>query len=98
MALMDGKSFIELTVRRKLVLWVLIPSLTFKLIVAVPNWLVRVRKVKSRFEPPPPRKRLALGTSAGFVELAVTTRLSAGVSVSPTVKRIGTGAASSLIV
>src|ERR1051326_9357599 len=65
--------------------------------VALPNWLVSGRMLTVRLEPLPLKEKLALETNPGFEELAVTIRLVADVSKSPTVKACGPVMVSSLM-
>ena len=74
------------------------PSLTVTVIVAVPDWLAAGVTVTVRDEPLPPRMMLPSGTSAGLDEVAVTTRLAAAVSRSPTVKAIAPVDVSSFVI
>src|SRR5678815_1909735 len=83
---MVGASFTGFTVRRKLVLVLLVPSLTVSVIVVVPKALVTGVIVTVRFAPLPPNTMLFVGTSAGFDEPPLTVSEVAGVSKSPTVK------------
>src|ERR1043166_2692943 len=95
---MVGGSLTGLTVSRKLV--ELVPplaSVTVKVIVVAPNWFCAGVSVTVRLLPLPPRTIFELGTRAGFEELPVTTRLPAGVSISPTVKAIAPLGVSSLM-
>ena len=66
-----------------------IPSLTATVTVAVPVWSVTGLTVMVRFVPLAPITRSWSSTSEGFEELAVTVRLGAAVSISPTVNGIG---------
>ena len=61
------------------------PSLTLTVMVAVPIWLVTGVTRTVRLEPLPPNVMLAAGASAGLEELALSARLAAGLSMSPTV-------------
>src|SRR4051812_26284470 len=57
--------------------------------VTIPLWPAAGRTVSVRLFPPPPKARLEFGTSVGFEELAVRTRLVAAVSGSLIEKAIG---------
>ena len=78
-----------MTVSTKLVLLVACPSLTRKVMVAVPLWPGAGVTVAVRLVPLPPNTTLALGTRVGLEELAVSTRLFTAVSASLTVKASG---------
>ena len=87
MAEISGASFNGVTLTTKFVLLVPpVPSDTVSVIVVAPNWLGSGVMVNARLVPVPPRRILALGTSPGFEELAVTVRVATGVSTSRTVK------------
>src|SRR5580765_5750985 len=86
MAEMAGGVFAALTVNRKLLLARAAPSLTARVMSAVPNWLVAGRTFTVRLEPLPPKMMFATGTREGFDELPVTTRVPGASSTSPTVK------------
>src|SRR5436853_4755479 len=77
------------TVRRNVVLVVSEPSLTPIVTLAVPNWSAAGVMVTVRLDPLPPKIKLLSGKSVGLDDEPVTTRLSALVSASPTVKEIG---------
>src|ERR1043166_854609 len=84
-----GGSLTGLTVKRKTLLAVL--SLVFAteiVISAEPNWSGAGVRVTVRFVPLIPKRMFALGTSAGLDELALRTRLAAGVKASLTAKAI----------
>src|SRR3954471_21824604 len=57
--------------------------------VTLPLWPAAGTTVSVRLFPPPPKARLEFGTSVGFEELAVKTRLVAAVSGSLIAKAIG---------
>ena len=79
-----------ITVSKKLVLAVAPPpSVTVRVTVDVPVWFGAGVSVTVRLEPLPPKKMFAFGSKVMFDDTAVTTRLVAGVSRSPTVKEIG---------
>ena len=78
-----------LTVRRKLVLVLYCPSLTVKVMVAVPDWPETGVTVTVRLLPLPPKTTFSLGTNAGLEEFALKARLATGVSASPMVKLSG---------
>src|SRR5437762_493818 len=81
---MMGGSFTELTDSRKLALAAPpSPSLTVRVIVAEPNWLVAGLRVTVRFDPLPPKRIFASGTRSGLDERPLTIKLSTGVSTSP---------------
>ena len=80
---------VPVTLRRKLVPAVAVPSLTVTVIVVVPVWPVAGVIVIVRFVPDPPKTMLVLGTSVVFDEVPVTLRFAGAVSASPTVKPIG---------
>ena len=79
----------ELTVSTKGSLAVSEPSLTVTVIVAVPDCPTAGVTVTVRLAPLPPKTTLATGAKVGFEEAALSTRLEAAVSTSPTVKLIG---------
>ena len=81
-----GASLTAATVRRKLLEVVAVPSLTLRVMTAVPFCWAAGVTVTVRLAPLPPNAILAAGTSAGLEELPVTVRLPAAVSASPTVK------------
>ena len=72
------------TVRRKAFDALRIPSLTMMVMVAVPVWLVAGVTRTVRLEALPPKEMFATGASVGLEELAVSARLAAGLSTSPT--------------
>ena len=92
---MEGPSFTGLTVNPKLVLEVIVPSLTVKVMVVLPDWFAAGTTFTVRFPPLPPNVMFPAGTKVGLDEAAVTIRLAAGVSASDTVKLIGPVAVSS---
>ncbi len=73
------------------------PSATCKVMVAVPDPLAAGVTVTVRFAPLPPSTMFALGTSDVLLEVAVTVKLPAAVSTSPTVKARAEVAVSSLM-
>ena len=94
---MVGASLTGLTVRRNESLLLKEPSLTVTVIVVDPDWLAKGVAFSVRFAPDPPKTRFALGIKPAFEEVALNTRLAAGVSASPTVKLRDPVALSSLI-
>src|ERR1039458_7474955 len=80
------------TITARIVLAVLVPSLTVTVIGATPVWPAAGLTVTVRLLPPPPKTMLALGISVVLAEAADNVRLAAGVSRSPTVKAMGGGA------
>src|SRR5215470_18415459 len=68
------------TVNRKEVLALLVPSLTVMVMVAVPDWPAAGVTVTVRLAPEPPKTMLALGTRVGLEELPLRERLASGVS------------------
>src|SRR6266487_2129028 len=93
MAPMVGGAFP--TTNRNVSLALLVLSLTVTVMVALPVWWVAGVTLTVRLAPEPPKTRLAFGTSVGFEEEPVTTRLPGAVSASFTVKAIGPLAPSS---
>src|SRR4051812_6098637 len=93
-----GASFTELTVSRKFVPVVALPSLTETVIVAVPFWFAAGVIVRVRFAPLPPKTKFAFGTRVGLDELPFTVKLPTAVSASPTVNAIAAPGVSSLAV
>src|SRR6267143_1070427 len=87
MAPMVGGAFP--TVSRNVSLALFVPSLTITVIVALPVWLAAGVTLTVRLDPEPPKTMLAFGTSVGFEEEPVTTKLPGGVSASLTVKAMG---------
>src|SRR5262245_45456527 len=83
---MEGGSLTASTVTTKATVEVLVPSLTSTETVVLPVWLGRGLHAMARSTPTPVRRRLASGSRAGLLDRALTTRLDAGVSTSPTVK------------
>ena len=86
MSLIVGGSLAAVTVSTKVSVAASVPSLTVSVIVAVPLWFAAGVTVTVRAAPLPPMTRFASGTSVWLAEVAVTVRLAAGVSTSPTVK------------
>ena len=84
-----GELLAGVTVSRKVSLAVNEPSFTVTVIVAEPNWLLTGVTEIVRFAPEPPKTMPLLGTSVGFEDEPVRTRLEAAVSTSPIVKLIG---------
>src|SRR4051812_46944559 len=80
---------IEVTVRRKLVLAVYWPSLTFRVMLAEPDWPAAGVTVTVRLAPLPPSAMLPCGTRVGFEEALLKARLARAVSGSPMVKLSG---------
>src|ERR1043166_4205959 len=97
MSEMEGGSFTGVTFRLKLVEAVARPSLTVRVMTAVPDWLAAGRIVTVRLAPDPPSVILPLGTRVGLDDELLTRRLSGKVSASFTVKPIGPRAVSSLV-
>src|ERR1039458_4108245 len=87
MMLGEGVTIIE-----KVVLAMLVPSLTVTVMGTTPVWPALGVTVTVRLLPLPPKIMLALGTRAVLAEVADNARLAAGVSRSPTVKAMGGGA------
>ena len=82
-----GGAFKKFTVTWKVALALLpAPSVTVKVMAAVPDWLVVGIRLTVRFDPLPPRTIRETGIRAGLDEARLTTRFAAGVSASPTVK------------
>ena len=77
-----------LTVRTKVSVAVLVPSLTVTVIVVVPIWPLAGVTVTVRFPPLPPKTMLAFGTKVVLLELLFRVRLLSGVSASATVNGI----------
>src|SRR6266487_2433893 len=83
---MVGGSFTELTVSRKLALAAPpSPSVTVRVIVVEPNWLLTGVMAMVRLDPLPLMAMFSWGTSAGLEELQVTTRFVEAVWASLTV-------------
>src|ERR1051325_4841023 len=97
MSEMVGASFTGVTFRLKLVEAVARPSLTVRVMTAVPDWLAAGRTVTVRLAPDPPSVMLPLGTRVGFDDEPLTRRLSGKVSASLTAKLMGPVAVSSLV-
>src|SRR5262249_43683446 len=95
---MTGKSLTGFTVSRNDVLAFVVPSLTVRVIVVVPNWFVAGVIITPRLVPPPPNTMLLFGTKVGLLELPVTFSALAGVSMSLTLKVMSGVGVSSLIV
>ena len=93
-----GASFTGVTVNTNVSLLLRAPSLTVTLMVALPDWFAAGITVTVRLEPLPPKTILPFGTSPGFEDVPLTTRLEAGLSASPTVKLIGPVEVSSAVV
>ena len=74
-----------------------VPSSTVTVIVLVPLSPVAGAKVIVLLTPLPPRVMFAAGTNVVLLELAVTVRLPAEVSASPTVKAIAPVGVSSVV-
>ncbi len=72
-------------------------SSTCTVIVVTPDALAAGDSVIVRFAPLPPSEMLPLGTSAVLLEVAVTVKLPAAVSASPTVKGIALVGVSSFV-
>ena len=91
-----GASLVGLTVSMKLVLLLSPPSETVSVIVTGPPLALAAGvTVRLRLAPLPPSTRLPAGNSAVSELEAVTDRLPAGVSASPTVKAMGPSTVSS---
>src|SRR5256885_12771741 len=95
---MAGRSLSGLTVSAKEVLLLVRPSLTETVMVLMPNWLVAGISTRARLVPLPPNKMFVSGRRVGLEEVAVTTRLLAGVSTSLTMKAMGAETVSSEMV
>ncbi len=67
------------------------------MMVAVPKAFAAGVMVTVRFAPLPPKTMFALGTSAVLLEVAVTVKIAAASSKSPTVKAMALVAVSSLV-
>src|SRR6266567_3546350 len=93
-----GGSLTELTVRRNDVLDDTVPSLTVRVIVAVPNAFTAGIIVTVRLLLAPPKTMLVLGTRLGTEDVAERIRALAEVSASPIVNGIGLVAVSSGVV
>src|SRR5207237_2820385 len=89
-----GKSLTDVTVRTNELLVLVAPSLTRRLIVAVPDWLLAGTMETMRLVPAPSIKILAFGTKLVFEELPVTESRKARVSTSLTVNGIVTATSS----
>ena len=94
--LMVGRSFKATTVKTKVSLAVLVPSLTVTVMVLMPLWLEAGVMLIVRFAPVPARAMFVFGTRVVFDEVAVTVK-EPGVSTSPTVKAILPVAMSSFV-
>jgi hypothetical protein len=97
-AVATGTSFTAVTVSTNVVVVVDAPSFTFTVIVLVPFALATGVNVIVLDAPLPPRAIPSLDTTPVFDELAVTLRLPAAVSTSPTVNPIDPVAVSSEVV
>src|SRR4051794_34558425 len=81
-----GGSLIGLTVRSKpLLTLAAFPSVTVRVMWVRPNWFATGVIAQVRLTPLPPSRMLLLRTRLVFEEVAVTVRLVAAVSTSPTV-------------
>src|SRR5258706_500838 len=69
-----GGSLTGLTVRRKVLVAVARPSLTLRMIVAVPYWLRAGVMVTVRFVPLPPKTIFPSGTRLWFEEVPLTVK------------------------
>src|SRR2546428_826994 len=98
MVLKVGGSFTGLTVKTKLVLLVLVPSLTLKVIWAIPDWLAAGVMVTVRLAPLPPKEIFPFGTRPRVPELPDIDKLPGGVSRSSTTTISGPKTPSSVIV
>ena len=101
--LSEGASLTAVTETVNVELVVVVPSDTLSVIVAGPPLLALLAlaagvTVRVRLLPLPPSTRPVLATSAVLLEVAVTSRLPAAVSASPTVKANGPAAVSSATV
>jgi hypothetical protein len=97
MSLIVGPSLTALTVNTKVSLVVLTPSSTVTVIVAVPFWFAAGVTVTVRFAPDPPNTIFAFGTNVVLLELPLTVKDAAAVSVSPTVNEMALVAVSSFV-
>ena len=86
---MLGGSFTGLTVSMNESVALDAPSLTVRVTRAVPVWFANGVTATVRFGPDPPKTIFPFGTSAGFEELPVRTRLAGDVSTSPMTNPIG---------
>src|SRR6266404_191016 len=77
------------TIRPKVELLRLVPSLTVTVMGATPIWLAAGVRATVRLLPAPPKTILAFGRRVVLAELPERVRLAADVSASPTVKEIG---------
>src|SRR5882762_2161128 len=82
MSLIVGGALPPTTVSRNISLALFAPSLTVTVIVALPVWLAAGVMVTVRLAPEPPNTMLAFGTSVGFEEEPLTSKLPGGVSAS----------------
>src|SRR6185503_5400204 len=98
MAFKVGGSFTGLTVTAKLVLVLLVPSLTLTVICAVPVRLAAGAMVTVRLPPLPPKEILPFGTRLRFPDIPDIVKLPGGVSRSSTTMESGPNTASSLMV
>src|SRR5713101_7867904 len=83
---MTGKPLTALTVNKKLALLAPAPSLTVRVIVALPNWFAAGVTATVRTAPLPPKTMFALGTRVGFEETPESVKLATGESTSATMK------------
>ena len=86
MSAMVGASFTAVMVTVKVDDAVKLPSLTVRVMVTVPLWLLSGVTVTVRFSPVPPRVIFASGTTVVSEEVAVTVKLDAAVLSSDMVK------------
>src|SRR5436190_14593784 len=96
--LIVGRSFTARATKLNVVLAVNPPSLTVSVILAEPLWFTAGRNATVRALAVPPRVIRLVGISVGLLEVAVTTRLAAGVSRSLTVNAIAAVCTSSSVV
>src|SRR3954470_3004059 len=87
--LMPNRAGEPTTVSRNCLCVVADPSLTVRVIVALPTSLVVGCSVTNRLDPEPLSTTWASEMSVGFDEWPVTVRFPAGLSISPTKKAIG---------
>src|SRR5438034_1212054 len=98
MGAISGGRLAAPTTRRNESLALFVPSLTVRVIVAVPLWLASGVTVTVRFEPDPPKMMLSVGISAGLDELLYKPKFSAAASPSLMVNEIAPVDVSSAII
>src|SRR6476661_10522010 len=92
-----GGSLIGFTVRRKVLVAEVKPSLTDTEIVAVPEAFRAGRRVMVRLGPLPPKTMFPSGTRPWFEEVPLTVKSAASVSTSARVKGMGPRGVSSSV-